>query len=95
MHSIAHRRLYRLPHALLMIAVVLAAALPVPRAAGADAVLQWNEIAQRTVATANPLVQSRSMAIVQAAVADAVAAVGRDYEGFALRETAAAGASAG
>ena len=56
MHSIAHRRLYRLPHALLMIAVVLAAALPVPRAAGADAVLQWNEIAQRTVATANPLV---------------------------------------
>ena len=94
MHSIAHRRLYRLPHALLMIAVVLAAALPVPRAAGADAVLQWNEIAQRTVATANPLVQSRSMAIVQAAVADAVAAVGRDYEGFALRETAAAGASA-
>jgi hypothetical protein len=30
------------------------------------------------------------MAIVQAAVADAVAAVGRDYEGFALRETLAA-----
>ena len=40
----------------------------------ADAVLQWNEIAQQTVAAANPLVQARSMAITQLAVLDALRA---------------------
>jgi hypothetical protein len=76
-------------------AVLIGAALSSVAAAGAgDAVLEWNEIAQRTVAPASPLVQSRSMAIVQAAVADAVAAVEGGYEPFALRETAAPGAVA-
>ena len=39
-----------------------------------DTVLQWNEIAQQTVAPANPLVQSRTMAITQLAVLDALKA---------------------
>lgn len=37
-----------------------------------DAVLHWNEVAQRAMAAANPLVQSRSMAITQLAVFKAV-----------------------
>jgi hypothetical protein len=60
----------------------------------ADVVLEWNEIAQRTVASVNPLVQSRSMAVVQAAVADAVGAVVGEYRPFVSRPAADAGASA-
>lgn len=50
--------------------VIAAASLPGPAAAD-DAVLRWNEIAQRTVAEAIPLSQSRSMAITQTAVLNA------------------------
>ena len=38
----------------------------------ADTVLRWNEIAQQTVAPANAYIQSRSMAIAQLAVLEAV-----------------------
>ncbi len=37
-----------------------------------DVVLYWNEIEQQTVAKVNPLMQSRSMAITQTAVLEAV-----------------------
>jgi hypothetical protein len=40
----------------------------------ADVVLQWNDIAQRTVAAANAYIQSRSMATMHLAVLDAVGA---------------------
>src|SRR4029077_3585897 len=39
----------------------------------ADPVLQWNEIAQRVVGSANAYIQSRSMAIMHSAILDAVA----------------------
>jgi hypothetical protein len=38
----------------------------------ADSVLQWNEIAQRVVGSANAYIQSRSMAIMHLAILDAV-----------------------
>src|SRR4029077_17900637 len=38
----------------------------------ADPVLQWNEIAQRVVGSANAYIQSRSMAIMHLAILDAV-----------------------
>jgi hypothetical protein len=52
--------------------ILLAAAAPA--ADSADSVLRWNEIAQKTVAAADPLAQSRSMAITQLAVLDALKA---------------------
>jgi len=80
----------RLSVVLLWAATCLAA----PGGAAADVVLEWNEIAQRTVAPVNPLLQSRSMAIVQVAVADAVGAVGGGYAPLVSRPPAAPGASA-
>lgn len=81
----------RTPLSALLAAVVTLAAAA---SAHADVVLGWNEIAQRTVARVNPLVQSRTMAIVQAAVADAVAAVVDAYEPLISRSPAAAAAEA-
>jgi hypothetical protein len=79
--------------AVLTAVLTLAGSVSAPGAGAADPVLEWNELAQRTVAGANPLVQSRSMAMAQLAVADAVAAVGGEHEPFALRQGAAPGAS--
>jgi hypothetical protein len=81
----------RLLSAVLMVA---AAALAPASAVGADVVLEWNEIAQKTVASVNPLIQSRSMAVVQTAVADAVAAALGDRAPFAGHRPPTPGASA-
>lgn len=54
--------------------VLLALSWAAAAAEPADVVLQWNEIAQQTVAPANPLAQSRGMAITQLAVLDALKA---------------------
>ena len=74
-------------------------------AAQADVVLQWNEIAVRTLTTQspglNPFSQARFAAIVQLAVFEAVNAITGDYEGYlgsaaapsGLAISAAAGAS--
>src|SRR3954464_3255088 len=51
-------------------------------AAHADAVTDWNAIMQATVAPANPFVQTRSAAIVQLAVFEAVNAIVGDYEPY-------------
>lgn len=80
---------------------LLAAALPclallaVPRPARADAVLDWNVVALRTTAAApfNPPVESRNLAIVHAAMFDAVNAVTRAFRPYAVRVRAAAGTS--
>ena len=76
------------------------------RAAQADVVLHWNEIAVRTLTTQNPALspfaQARFAAIVQLAVFEAVNAVTGDYEGYlgsaaaptGLSISAAAGSSA-
>jgi hypothetical protein len=63
-------------------------------AAQANVVLQWNEIAVRTLTTQspalNPFAQARFAAIVQLAVFEAVNAISGDYEGY-LGSTAAGG----
>ena len=82
------------PRLLTAVLICAATSMGTVRGAAADVVLEWNEIAQRTVASVNPLVQSRSMAIVQAAVADAVAAVLGEHEPLVFRQAAAPGASA-
>ena len=57
-----------------------------PAAARADAVLQWNEIAVRTLTTQtpplNPFAQARFATIVQLAVFEAVNAIAGDYEPY-------------
>jgi hypothetical protein len=52
------------------------------RPAQADAVTDWNAIMQTTVASSNPVAQTRSGAIVQLAVFEAVNAVTGDYEPY-------------
>ena len=62
--------------------------------AQADVVLQWNEIAVRTLTTQspglNPFAQARFAAVVQLAVFEAVNAISGDYEGY-LGSAAAGG----
>jgi hypothetical protein len=57
-----------------------------PAAARADVVLDWNEIAVKTLTTQtpglNPFVQARVAAIIQLAVFEAVNATNRGYEGY-------------
>ena len=57
-----------------------------PSVAGADVVLQWNEIAVRTLTTQtpglSPFAQARFAAIVQLAVFDAVNATTREFKGY-------------
>jgi hypothetical protein len=57
-----------------------------PAAARADVVLDWNEIAVRTLTTQtpglNPFVQARLAAIIQLAVFEAVNSINGDYEGY-------------
>ena len=64
------------------IPIVAACVLYGAGAAHADAVTDWNAIMQTTVAPANPFFQSRSAAIVQLAVFEAVNAIVGDYEPY-------------
>ena len=74
--------------------LVLISLMSLPATAKADAVLDWNEIAARTVTTQNPFNQARVMAIVQLSVFEAVNAITGDYEPYLAPPTAApAGAS--
>lgn len=65
-----------------MSAVLLISLVCTPAAARADVVLDWNEIAARTVLTQNPFNQARLMAITQLAVFEAVNAVTGEYEPY-------------
>ncbi|HEY7195255.1 MAG TPA: vanadium-dependent haloperoxidase [Gemmatimonadales bacterium] len=68
-------------------AVAIAASFAVTSsAARADAVLDWNIIALKTTAAAafNPPVESRNLAIVHAAIFDAVNSITRDYHRYAV-----------
>src|SRR5215467_10170433 len=66
-----------------IIALVLFAAA-LARVANADSVSQWNQIAVQTTLTAgeNAVVQSRALAMAQAAVHDALNAIDRRYEPY-------------
>lgn len=77
-------------------ALAAAIALCAPLAAGADAVTDWNQTALRATETAGaPVpVQARAMAIVHAAIFDAVNAVERKYAAYAVDVRAEPGASA-
>ena len=59
---------------------VLAALVPSPLPA--DTVTDWNAIMETTVSPANPFFQTRSAAIVQVAVFEAVNAITHDYEPY-------------
>jgi hypothetical protein len=84
----------RLLGALRMVAL---AAWPLldPVFAHADVVLDWNVVALRTTAAApfNPPLESRNMAIVHAAMFDAVNSIEHEFEPFAVRLHAPEGAS--
>lgn len=69
--------------------------LSAPLAARADVVTDWNQIAIRATETAGtpPPVQARAMAIVHAAVFDAVNAIARKYAVYAVDVRAEPGAS--
>jgi hypothetical protein len=69
--------------------------LATPRAASADVVLHWNEIAvNAAIATGqSPFAQARYAAIVQVAVFTAVNAIGGEYEPYLDTVTAQPGAS--
>ena len=79
-------RIARLPALVAALSASLLVAPATMRSApgSADVVLEWNEIALVATATAspNPLLQIRSMAIVQVAVHDAVNAITREYETY-------------
>jgi len=77
--------------ALLMGSALLAA----PAGAGADAVIEWNEIAVATAAAGKHGASdaSRTTALVHAAVFDAVNAIDRGYAPYKINATAPPGAS--
>ncbi|HEY6005632.1 MAG TPA: vanadium-dependent haloperoxidase [Anaeromyxobacter sp.] len=77
-------------------ALTAAIAVCAPFAAGADAVTDWNQAALRATETAGaPVpVQARAMAIVHAAIFDAVNAVEQKYAAYAVDVRAEPGASA-
>jgi hypothetical protein len=79
-----------------MAAVVSAAALWPGSAAAVDSVSSWNSIAVQATLTAgeNGVVASRTIAIAQAAVHDALNAIDSRYERYAFTGNAQAGASA-
>jgi hypothetical protein len=60
----------------------------------ADAVTDWNAVMQATVAPLNPFLQTRSAAIVQLAVFEAVNAITGEYEPYLGTVAAPSGASA-
>ncbi len=74
----------------------IAVALVAASAARADSVTDWNQTAIRSteIAGAPVPVQTRVMAIVHAAIFDAVNAIERKYTTYAVEVTAPAGASA-
>jgi hypothetical protein len=77
-------------------AVVLSVLVVVSTASlGADTVLDWNVIALRTTAAApfNPPVESRNLAIVHAAMFDAVNSIIGDYHSYAVEFDPPKGAS--
>jgi hypothetical protein len=77
-------------------AAALAAALAAgPARAAADEALRWNRVAADAAAAANtdPLTESRTFAILHAAIHDAMNAVEPRYETFLPRPRRAAGAS--
>jgi hypothetical protein len=78
-------------------AVAIAAAIAVaPAAAHADVVLDWNVIALKTTAAApfNPPLETRNLAIVHAAIFDAVNSITRHYHRYAVSIRAPRWASA-
>jgi hypothetical protein len=81
--------MYRLRLAVVALGVtVVTAGDPVP--AGADAVLDWNITALQTTALApfNPPLEARNLAIVHAAMFDAVNAITREFCPYAVRRRA-------
>src|SRR4249920_916 len=77
-------------------AVGAVACLAVPVVAPADVVTQWNEkaIASATAGGQNPLVVSRTVAIVHTAMFDAVNSIENRYTPYAVRVSAQPGSSA-
>jgi hypothetical protein len=73
-----------------------AAVLAAPLAAGADAVMDWNEVALKAVVTARQSapMSVRSMAVVHTAMFDAMNAVQPRYRAFRFDGTAPQGANA-
>jgi hypothetical protein len=76
-----------------LIAVASLALLYMARGASADVVIEWNEIMERTIATADPYHQIRSATITQVAVYEAVNAIVGDYEPYFAQIDAAPDAS--
>src|SRR5262245_4808108 len=68
---------FRCPAASLGAAALIVASCAASFAGEASVVLRWNELAQRTVAAANPNTQSSTVAIMHLAILDAVAAARR------------------
>ncbi|MEP7310817.1 MAG: vanadium-dependent haloperoxidase [Acidobacteriota bacterium] len=66
--------------------VALSAAITGPTIARADAVLDWNVIALKTTAAApfNPPLETRNLAIVHAAMFDAVNSITREFHPYAV-----------
>jgi hypothetical protein len=66
-----------------------------PTAVRADVILDWNVIALRTTAAApfNPPLETRNLAIVHAAMFDAVNSITREFQPYAVRLHGAASAS--
>jgi hypothetical protein len=66
-----------------------------PLAVHADVVLDWNVITLRTTAAApfNPPLEARNVAIVHAAMFDAVNSIGREFHAYTVRLHAPEGAS--
>ena len=92
------RRIEFLQHAFSTVLRALAATTLIAISVGtvrADAVLDWNVIALRTTAVAafNPPVESRNLAIVHAAMFDAVNSIIGDYHPYAVQISAPLGAS--
>ena len=77
-------------------AMAFAAALAMPATTSADVITQWNEmaIAAATAGGQNPLVASRTVAMVQTAMFDAVNSIENRYAPYTGRVAAPPGASA-
>lgn len=80
--------------AMSVVSIALASLALVPSAASADVVLDWNAIALKTTAAApfNPPLESRNLAIVHAAMFEAVNAITREFQPYRLRLRAPDGA---
>src|SRR2546425_11114528 len=78
-----------------LITVAALAVVTVPGASSVDAISNWNLIALQAAQTAGQgaIVQSRTLAIVQVAVHDALNAIDPRYERYVFKGDAPAGAS--